>query len=72
MENQQNKWKSDELGDEASLKSEDEIKREMLRGNEEEGDADKRDNAGAPDKDDTPHGREESKNDKDEVVNANG
>lgn len=72
MENQQDKWKSDELGDEASLKNEDEIKREILRGNVSEGDADERDNAGAPDTEDTPHGREETKNDTDEEENSNG
>lgn len=72
MENPQDKWKSDKLGEEASLKSEDEIKRELLRGNEGEGNADQRDNAGAPNREDTPHGREETKNDTGEGVNSNG
>jgi hypothetical protein len=75
MTNEQNKtadWSPDKLGDEASLKDKDEIQREILRGGENKGDADERDVAGSVSSDDTPHGREETKNDKKGVANVNG
>jgi len=63
---------AEEIGEQASLKDKDEIKRQVLRGDESKGNPDERDNAGAPDPDETPHGREEAKNDKAEVANING
>jgi len=76
MTNEKNKagntWSSDKLGDEASLKDKDEIQREIRRGGENKGDADDRDVAGSASSDDTPHGREEAKNDKKGVANVNG
>lgn len=66
MTNEQD-WSPDKLGDEASLKDKDEIQREILRGSE-----DKDDVAGAVHTDDTPHGREEAKNDKKGAANVNG
>ena len=65
-------WSSDKLGDEASLKDKDEIQREILRGGENKGNADDSDVAGSVSSDDTPHGREETKNDKKGVANVNG
>lgn len=62
----------DDVSDEASLKDEDEIRRQFARGDETKGDPDKRDAAGAPDFEDTPHGREETKNDKKGAANQNG
>jgi hypothetical protein len=78
MTNENNKtdntgdWSSDKLGDEASLKDKDEIQREIRRGGKNDGDADERDAAGSASSDDTPHGREEAKNDKKGVANVNG
>jgi len=73
MTNEQNDtWSPDKLGDEASLKNKDEIQREVLRGGKTPRDADDRDVAGSVDSDDTPHGREEAKNDKKGVANVNG
>lgn len=65
-------WSPDKLGDEASLKDEDDIRREFLRGDESKGDPDERDNAGSAGSDETPQGREEAKNDKKGVANVNG
>ena len=65
-------WPPHKLGNEASLKDEDEIRRQMVRGDESKGDADERDIGGSPDSSETPHGREEAKNDKKGVANVNG
>lgn len=54
-------WNVEEVSEESVNKSSDEITREVLRGDETEGDADERDIAGAVDSDETPQGREEAK-----------
>ena len=61
-----------DITDEASHRDADGVLRQTLRGDETEGDADERDVAGAPAFQDTPHGREETKNDKAEAANQNG
>lgn len=55
-------WSAEKISEEATNKEPDEVTREMARGDETEGDADERDIAGAPEKNETPHGREETKN----------
>lgn len=55
-------WSAEKLSEEATNKEPDEVTREMARGDETKGDADERDIAGAPEKNETPHGREETKN----------
>lgn len=54
-------WQTEELNEESVNKEADETVREILRGDETKGDPDKRDIAGSPNSDDTPHGREETK-----------
>lgn len=61
MQSKRQGWDSDEIAEEASQKDEDEIQREMKRGDETEGNANERDDAGSVDKNETPHGREEKK-----------
>jgi hypothetical protein len=61
-----------DITDEASHRDVDGILRQTLRGDESKGDADDRDVAGAVDFEDTPHGREETKNDKAGAANQNG
>lgn len=65
-------WNAGDVSDEASLKSDDEIRREFQRGDESMGEPDKRDAAGTVDNDDTPQGREEKKNDLKGAANQNG
>jgi hypothetical protein len=65
-------WNTEKLGDEASQKDEDEIQRQTLRGDETKGNPDNRDHAGSVETDETPQGREESKNDAPGKANANG
>ena len=72
MIEQDNKWNSSDLSDEASLKDGDQIEREIRRNDESIGDADDRDTAGAVDSNETPHGREEAKNDIKGDANVNG
>ncbi len=55
-------WQTEELNEESVNKEPDETVREILRGDETKGDPDKRDNAGSPKSEDTPQGREETKN----------
>lgn len=55
-------WNAEKLSNEATNKESDEIVRQMKRGDETKGDADERDVAGSPEKSETPHGREETKN----------
>lgn len=57
-------WKADDVVEESVNKDSDETVREILRGDESKGDPDNRDVAGSPAYKDTPHGREESKNEK--------
>lgn len=62
----------EDITDEASHRDADGILRQTLRGDESKGDADERDAAGATKFEDTPHGREETKNDKAGAANQNG
>jgi hypothetical protein len=61
-----------DITDQASHRDVDGILRQTLRGDESKGDADDHDVAGAVDFEDTPHGREETKNDKAGAANQNG
>jgi hypothetical protein len=61
-----------DITDEASHRDPDGILRQTLRGDETKGNPDNRDIAGATDFEDTPHGREETKNDKAGAANRNG
>lgn len=61
-----------DITDEASHRDADGILRQTLRGDETKGNPDDRDVAGATDFKDTPHGREETKNDKKGAANVNG
>ncbi len=54
-------WNAEELADQATNMPSDEILREMLRGDETEGNADDRDVVGGVESNDTPHGRKETK-----------
>ena len=65
-------WDVKSLSEEASQIDEDEIQRNLRRGNETEGDPDQRDNAGRSPSADTPQGREETKNDVKGKANING
>jgi len=56
-------WNAEKVSEESANKSSDEITRQILRGNETEGDADDRDVIGGVDSDETPQGREEAKKD---------
>jgi hypothetical protein len=61
-----------DITDEASHRDADGVLRQTLRGDETKGDPDERDVAGATDFEDTPQGREETKNDKAGAANQNG
>jgi hypothetical protein len=61
-----------DITDEASHRDADGVLRQTLRGDETKGDPDKRDIAGGPDFEDTPRGREETKNDREGAANNNG
>ena len=63
---------SDEIVEQGSVVTPDEVHRQIRRGDETKGDADARDVAGGPDVNETPQGREEAKNDKPGVANVNG
>ncbi|PYT01948.1 MAG: hypothetical protein DMF63_03700 [Acidobacteria bacterium] len=67
-----NKEEIADITSEASHRDPDGILRGTLRGDETKGDPDERDVAGATDFEDTPHGREETKNDKAGAANQNG
>ncbi len=54
-------WNAGEIAEEATNKPEDEVMREMLRGDETQGNPDDRDVVGGVDSDETPHGSEEAK-----------
>lgn len=56
-----NDWSAEEIASEATNKPDDEIKREMLRGDETEGDADERDVVGSVKSEETAHGSKEAK-----------
>ncbi|MCY7345962.1 MAG: hypothetical protein LH614_07035 [Pyrinomonadaceae bacterium] len=55
-------WSVKEIVDQSTNKFSDETLREILRGDESQGDPDERDIVGSPDSIDTPQGREEAKN----------
>lgn len=57
-------WSVKQVADESANQPADETLRQFLRGDETEGDADKRDIVGSSDSIDTPQGREEAKRDK--------
>ena len=65
-------WNIKKMGEEASQKDDDEIQRQTLRGDETKGNPDNRDNAGGVQSDETPQGREETKNDVAGKANVNG
>ena len=67
-----NKKEIADITDEASHRDPDGILRQTLRGDESKGNPDNRDVAGATSFDDTPHGREETKNDQAGAANQNG
>lgn len=69
---ERDEWNVKELSDEASQIDENEIQRQLRRGDETEGDADERDIAGRSESKDTPQGREEAKNDIKNKANVNG
>lgn len=71
-EGQRDEWDVKELSDEASQIDENEIQRQLRRGDESTGDADERDVAGRSESKDTPQGREEAKNDIKNKANVNG
>lgn len=55
-------WSADEVSEEAANKEPDEVAREIARGEEENKEnADDRDIVGGADRNETPHGREETK-----------
>ena len=72
FEGSRNGWRADEVARQASQQDENEIQRQIKRGDETKGDADARDNAGSAAFKDTPQGREEAKNDVDGKANSNG
>ena len=59
-------------GESSSHQDADTTIRQLRRKDETKGDPDARDAAGATDFEDTPHGREETKQDKAEAANQNG
>ena len=71
-EGQRDEWNVKELADEASQIDENEIQRQLRRGDETKGDAEERDIAGRSASKDTPQGREEAKNDLKGKANTNG
>ena len=71
-EGQREEWDVKNLSDEASQIDENEIQRQLRRGDETKGDADERDIAGKSASKDTPQGREEAKNDIKGKANTNG
>ncbi|HVF30498.1 MAG TPA: hypothetical protein VNA22_05985 [Pyrinomonadaceae bacterium] len=62
----------EDITDEASHRDADGVLRQTLRGDESRGDADERDIAGATPFENTPQGREETKQDKAGAANQNG
>lgn len=57
-------WSEKDVFDEASNLPSDELQRQMRRGDETKGDADKRDIAGSVESIETPQGREEAKHER--------
>ena len=65
-------WSVKEVAEQGSQNDKDEVQRQILRGDETQGNPDNRDHAGSSDSKDTPQGREESKNDSQDKANLNG
>ncbi len=65
-------WNIEQLDQESTNEQSDEILRKTLRGNEEKGNPDDRDIIGSADRNETPQGREETKNDIRSKANTNG
>lgn len=65
-------WRAEEIYDEASQIDQDDIQRQINRGDESKGNPNERDTAGSVDKNETAQGREEAKNDLKNKANANG
>jgi hypothetical protein len=63
---------ADEIVEQGSVITPDEVHRQVRREDETKGDPNSRDAAGGPDPNETPHGREESKVDKPGAANVNG
>ena len=63
---------ADDIVEQGSGVTADEVHRQIRRGDETKGDPNARDAAGGPNTNETPHGREEAKNDKPGKVNLNG
>jgi hypothetical protein len=63
---------ADEIVEQGSNITPDEVHRSIRRGDETKGDPNARDAAGGPNVNETPHGREEAKNDKPGAANVNG
>ena len=61
-----------EINEQASQADSDDTVRRGVRGDETKGDPDERDAAGGVHRRDTPHGREEAKNDTSNKANTNG
>lgn len=72
VKDQREGWSVKEIAEQGSQSDKDEIQRQTLRGDETQGNPDKRDHAGSSDSKDTPQGREESKNDSHDKANLNG
>lgn len=69
---EQEGWNSKKLTEEASQKDGDEIQREMSQDNSADGKSNDSETVGSIDKNETPQGREEAKNDKEGKANVNG
>lgn len=65
-------WNVKKLNEESSNQESDDTLRRILRGNENKGNPDERDIAGSADFNETPHGREEAKNNTRSKANNNG
>lgn len=65
-------WEIDSLIEESSNQLPDDTLQRTLRGNEQEGNPNDRDIVGNVDSNETPHGREEAKNDARSKANRNG
>jgi hypothetical protein len=65
-------WNAEKLDREASNMEGEDIHQQMNRGDESKDDPDERDTIGAQPSINTPHGREEAKNDEPGAANQNG
>jgi len=72
QEGKQTDLNANEIVEQGSLVTPDEVHRNIRRGDETKGDPNSRDVAGSVKSNETPQGREEAKNDRRGVVNDNG